>query len=199
MNARRRASVVALSLGLAFALALSLAPNAFADFDGTYEYTISDGQATITDCLSSETGALVIPSTLGGFPVAAIGDGALAHSNPSSVAIPEGVTTIGKRAFSRGGSELTAVGMPSSLTTIGPYAFAECSLLTNAAIPSGVTSIGEGAFTGCGITAVAIPPGTTYIYEDTFSRTKLASVTIPYGVSYIAARAFASVPSLASP
>lgn len=40
---------------------------------GYYTYTISEGEATITDCDTSISGDIVIPDTLGGYPVTIIG------------------------------------------------------------------------------------------------------------------------------
>ena len=47
----------------------------------TYEnltYSVSDGQAIITDCDTSATGALTIPETIAGYPVTSIGVSAFA-------------------------------------------------------------------------------------------------------------------------
>ena len=68
--------------------------------------------------------------------------------NGGTVVIPEGVTTIGDRAFS-GCTGLTEVVIPDSVTTIGYYAFWFCRSLTNVIIPNSVTTIGDYAFWGC--------------------------------------------------
>ena len=43
------------------------------NIDGDYTYTISNGEATITDVSTSIRGKVVIPSKLGGYPVTEIG------------------------------------------------------------------------------------------------------------------------------
>ncbi len=160
--------------------------------DGTYMYTIDNGQVTIVSYQGPpEPGALVIPSTLGGFPVATIGSGAFdsLRFRGTAVTIPEGVTSIGTRAFDArdvGDSNLTAVYMPSSLRTIGDNAFRRRGGLTDAAIPAGVTSIGSGAFSHCALTSVTVPPGITTVAAGAFSGNMLTSVTIPDGVTSIA-------------
>ena len=78
-----------------------------------------DGFAAITP---SPTGAVTIPSTLGGKPV----------------------TSIGISAFDRC-SGLTSVTIPSSVTSIGGSAFYGCSGLTSVMLPDGVKSIGADA------------------------------------------------------
>ena len=60
----------------------------------------------------------------------------------TSIKINEGVTCIGKYAFSEC-SNLTSVIIPNSVTSIGRYAFWDCSSLTTITIPSSVTNIGE--------------------------------------------------------
>ena len=80
-----------------------------------------------------------------------------------AVEIPDGVTSIGGRAFYYC-SSLTSVTIPDSVTSIGDYAFYYCRALTSVTIPDGVTSIGDGAFSGCSsLTSVAIPGSVTSI------------------------------------
>ena len=54
---------------------------------------------------------------------------------------PEGLTSIGKAAFS-GCTGLTSVTFPEGLTSIGEYAFSGCKGLTSVTFPEGLTSIG---------------------------------------------------------
>ena len=65
------------------------------------------------------------------------------------VAIPIGVTRIGRKAFADC-KNLTRVKISDSVTSIGPLAFYDCKRLKSILIPSSVTSIGEYAFYGCG-------------------------------------------------
>ena len=46
--------------------------------EGDYYYKVENGEAIITDCKISVSGAITIPETLGGYPVKAIGDSAFA-------------------------------------------------------------------------------------------------------------------------
>lgn len=61
------------------------------------------------------------------------------------VAIPEGVTEIGKSAF-YDCAGLTSVTIPEGVTVIGDYAFRGCTSLTSVTIPASVTEIAENAF-----------------------------------------------------
>lgn len=115
-----------------------------------YTYTVSDGKATITKADSSVVnGAVTVPSTLGSYPVVAIGDKAF-YSNKAltSVDIPEGVTSIGGAAFCFC-SNLSTLTLHEGLTTIGNQAFAYCGVLTSLDIPASVTTIETHAFYKC--------------------------------------------------
>ena len=63
--------------------------------------------------------------------------------------VPDGVTTIGSRAFAWATDAMTGVQLPNSVTTIDFRAFYECGGLTSFVIPSSVTSIGSYAFAYC--------------------------------------------------
>ena len=138
--------------------------------DGTdtykYEYTVNDGNATITKFLGPVGSAnpnfydIKIPSELGGHPVTGLGEYSFA-ANPydghqgtplcskiRSVTIPQSVTSIGDRAFD-GCSALTTLSLGEKIKTIGNCAFENCTSLTGVTIPQSVTSIGYYAFEGC--------------------------------------------------
>ena len=83
--------------------------------------------------------------------------------------IPDGVTTIGERAFAYC-ENLTSVTIPNSVTAIGDWAFSDCTGLTSITIPESVTSIGNYAFSSCyGLTEITIPESVTSIGSSAFS------------------------------
>ena len=90
------------------------------------------------------------------------------HTNAIDVIIPDGVTSIGDRAF-RHCESLEAITIPNSVTFIGNYAFAYCKSIESITIPNGVTSIGVSAFAGCfNLKTVTIPDGVTFIGDGAF-------------------------------
>lgn len=153
-------------------------------------YTISDGQAEVGRS-EGVTGAIIIPSMLGGSPVTSIGPSAFQQcSELTSVTIPEGVTSIGRTAFAQC-SELTSVTISSSVTKIGDGAFNGTPFYEN--LPDGFVIIGSVLYKWKGQcpSAVEIPSGVTRIGRLAFSDCgELTSVTISSSVTLIEASAF---------
>ena len=176
--------------------------------DYTYTYSVLNGQAEIGTGETGElseaavsprpTGGVVIPSSLGGYPVTGIGEYAFEScTDMTDVEIPESVVSIRAEAF--GGCEgLANVEIPRNVMYIDVTAFGFCYRFTvdlanavyssrnglllskdgrtlvrgvngDVEIPSSVTEIGDSAFDGCPL---------------------LESVTIPDGVLDIGAHAF---------
>jgi hypothetical protein len=151
---------------------------------------------TITDCDTSASGALNIPTIIEGMPVRFIGSKAfLQCSHLTSITISAGVTSIGNYAF-YGCSSLTNITIPEGVTSIGLTAFRYCSSLMSITIPEGVTSIGNYTFYGCSsLTNITIPEGVTSIGEFAFYNcTNLSSITFLGDAPTLGLDAFSGLP-----
>lgn len=116
-------------------LLLALQPAAHAQFD--YQ---TNGNAIVITKYTGPGGAVIVPETIGGLPV----------------------TAIGSFAFS-GNSSLTSITIATSITNIGVAAFSYCSQLSSVVIPAGVVSIGAGAFAECGsLAAIVVDQGNAF-------------------------------------
>ena len=98
-----------------------------------WTYAVLNGEASLGgETLAvpkSTTGVITIPSTLDGYPVTSIGDGAFTEcTRLAGVTIPHGVTRIGNDAFN-GCTSLASVVIPDSVRSIGDCAFEECNTL----------------------------------------------------------------------
>ena len=184
--------------------------------DYTYTYSVLNGQAEIGASNAwkraispSPTGHVTVPSSLGGFPVVGIGDYAFyglysAHYKLESVTIPNGVTRIGKRAFS-GCPNLTEVTIPASMAVVDDGAFSGCSNLKGVHISNLVNwcqitfvyssnplrQAHELYLNGERVTRLVIPEGVTSIGDDAFAGCSgLTEVTFPNSVTNIGNSSF---------
>ena len=182
----------------------------------TYTYSVLNGQAEIGASNAwkraispSPTGHVTVPSSLGGFPVVGIGDYAFyglysAHYKLESVTIPNGVTRIGKRAFS-GCPNLTDVTIPASMAVVDNGAFSGCSNLKGVHISNLVNwcqitfvyssnplrQAHELYLNGERVTRLAIPESVTAIGDDAFAGCSgLTEVAFPNSVTNIGNSSF---------
>jgi hypothetical protein len=136
---------------------------------GTYDiftYEIKDNQVTITGCAKNTTGKVVIPDTIEGCPVTAIGEKAFYQQGKiTEIILPDTVNTIGKSAFALC-EKLTTVNLPSGLTVINSGVFATCPKLTSLHIPSTVTNIDTYAFNVCdNLSSLTVESGNPVYYS----------------------------------
>lgn len=117
----------------------------------------------------------------------------------TEVVIPEGVTSIEKKAFYYC-SRLSSVNIPDSVTDIKNGAFSYCLGLTYVMIPDSVTNIEENAFFRCkNLISVRLPDRIASIERCVFYCCySLISVTIPDSVTNIKDCAFYGCKSLNS-
>ncbi len=100
-----------------------------AETDGYFTYTVSNGEATITDVDTAISGDVIIPSTLGGYPVTSLGDSAFSDCAAiTNITIPDSIKSIGTRAF-YGCTGITEITIPASVTDIGTQIFYKASNL----------------------------------------------------------------------
>ncbi len=105
--------------------------------------------------------------------------------------VPEGVTSIGEKAF-RFASNLKKVVLPDSVTVIENQAFSFCENLGEISLGSGVKKIENSAFLRCdSLKEITLPEGLEKIEGSAFGGCGgLSQIFIPRGVKEICAGAF---------
>lgn len=137
-----------------------------------YTYSVTEKEATIKDVNETVTGDVIIPSSLGGYPVVCIDSSAFEYNNKiTSVVIPDTVTKIGYNAF-YSCDELTTVVFGNNVAEILSDAFRFCSNLSEIKFPDSLVYIGSNAFGSCRrLYDIKIPVSVTYIGSDAFYNT----------------------------
>ena len=182
--------------------------------DGYYSYSVSNGEATITNVDTSISGDVVIPSTLGGYPVTSIKILAFMHRESlESITIPDSVTSIGTQAFIYCTS-LESITIGKGVTSIEDMAFAYCSSLKNITVDSANTAFSSdenGVLYNKDKTKIIQYPTadtrTSYVISDSVTGigfgafafcANLESITIGKGITNIEAAAFSGCTNLKS-
>ena len=196
---------ITLMLVVAIGIAVgSLADTEYANgYTWTYRIngdTAEIGSSSWAACAISPkpSGAVTIPSTLGGKIVTSIGSCAFYDcKNLSGVTIPAQVTKIGSSAFYRC-KALKGVTIPDGVSSIGGSAFYFCTALTEMTIPNGVTSIERSTFNDCsGLKSIKLPEKLESIGDSAFYRcTGLTTIAIPNRVRSIGNNAFSGCTGL---
>ena len=134
-------------------------------------------------------GRIVIPASIFGLPVTAIGKDAFTEIE---VKYAHNMSTGAETPYnSYVGKKITGVIIPNSVTSIGENAFRMNLVFDDMnviIIPNSVTSIGEFAFEGTGLTGVTIQNDRISLGLGAFCSNPLTSITIPDNLTLPRAR-----------
>lgn len=113
--------------------------------------------------------------------------------------LPEGLTSVGNRAFYEC-KNLTSLVIPNSVITVGNFAFTYCNAVRTLTLGSNLRSVGESAFSDLvKLVALRLPDSLQRIGMKAFYRCEsIATLTIPASVNRIDMMAFGYCKSLVS-
>lgn len=159
--------------------------------DDNFEYTVLDeNSVSLTSALDEDSLVnkdIIIPSEVQGKKVVQIGQSAFYACDLKSVTIPDTVTEIKDRAFSRC-TLLQDIKLPNSIKTLGKSTFSSCTSLKKIDLPDSITLIPESLFSSCfSLETIEIPEGVISIGNFAFATCKnLKEITIPKTLTEIA-------------
>lgn len=132
-----------------------------------FAYTADGGEVTITDYIGTSEHVL-IPDTIDGLPVTALGHRAFYEKTVTTVVVPDSVTEIGDLCFS-GDNYLLSLTLPDGLAELSYGALESCYSLMDFELPKGLKTIGAGALQAIFyLTHLTIPAGVTDIEQMNF-------------------------------
>ncbi|MBR2723887.1 MAG: leucine-rich repeat protein [Ruminococcus sp.] len=183
---RKILSAVLVAL-MVFSAIPTLSANAYSygQEDGFAYYVTDEGTAVFTAYRGEEI-HIVIPETLGGYPVTDIsGSGSMEWGeNVKSITLPSTVAEIHWGAF--WGLGIEEITLNEGLKKIGESAFAECEKLESIVLPDSLESIGNGAFELCSkLKSINIPEKVIVIPDSLFNSCDFESFEIPAHIRQI--------------
>lgn len=183
-----------------FALLLSLLLPAVAQ--AQFLFTTNNGAVTITGYTNSSA-TLIIPASLNGYPVTAIGPSAFMDNETiTTISLPNTVTNIGTNAFyecpyltgitvSTGNpvfSSINGVLCNQNQTVLLEYP--EDNSAGTYTIPATVTNIAEYAFQACNLGTVNLGTNVVSIGDNAFNGARVTTVNLTNGLVSIGNEAF---------
>ncbi len=186
-------------IGLIISLLLILSVFSFsvsADTENGIKYSVIGNQALIEAVDESVKDDVIIPDTLGGFPVVSILEYAFRETDIKSIKLPDSITYIGEGAF-MDCEKLEKINIPMGVKEIKKDTFSQCFSLKEIKLSGTVTLIGGNAFFSCTALEKINLSGVTTIEFSAFRNCKkLSGVTFSDSLEVIGEGAFFGCASL---
>ena len=151
--------------------------------------------------IETKSNTLIASSTKNIIPkgILHIGGYVFYNRDIEKIDLPEGLVTIGERAFSFC-IKMTSITIPNSVNTIGTSCFYGCTNLEQIELPENIKDIPEGALAGCEkLTRITVPVSTEKIGNNAFSGcSKLESISLPESLEIIEDHVFRNCASLSN-
>ena len=139
---------------------------------------------------------IIFQNRSGNTPVVEIADDSFSNSPTEEAILTEGISYIGRKAFS-GCNKLHQVVLPISIEEIGDFSFENCNSLKSVSLPTALKTIGDGAFKGTGLRTIAIPKSVFWVGEGLLAECdSLDHLTISENIERIPAKMFENCKNL---
>ncbi len=141
-----------------------------------YMYGNSDEEIVIAKYMGEDTD-VVVPETIDGYTVYAIGTEAFTDSAENS--------TVNLRWKNDNLKDIESVVLPDTVSYIYQSAFENCTKLSSIKLPEELYRISERAFYGTALTEINLPENLMSIDEYAFTKTQITELIIPENVEYL--------------
>lgn len=132
-----------------------------------FAYTADGGEVTITEYIG-ESEHVLIPDTIDGLPVTALGHRAFYEKTVTTVVVPDSVTEIGAACFS-GDNYLVSLKLPDGLKRLPPASLESCMRLYDFDLPQSLEKIYSSVFEfNYYLTHLTLPSSLTEIEQLNF-------------------------------
>ena len=128
----------------------------------TYEKSRRGKGLAVTGFRGDKNKTIIFQNRSGNTPVVEIADDSFSNSPTEEAILTEGISYIGRNAFS-GCNKLHQVVLPISIEEIGDFSFENCNSLKSVSLPTALKTIGDGAFKGTGLRTIAIPKSVFWV------------------------------------
>lgn len=152
--------------------------------NGDYIYFVDENEkVTIVKYTGTESGELIVPDMINGYPVSYIGEKAFEQCSAKCVILPNTLEEIGTEAFYY--AETTKIELPSNPVIIGYEAFM-CTKIETMHIPSNATFREGNPFRGCRNLKQIMVDSDNKQYEifegALVNKSSMELIVIPYGL-----------------
>ncbi|MFR2372395.1 MAG: leucine-rich repeat domain-containing protein, partial [Anaerobutyricum sp.] len=162
----------------------------------TYEKSRRGKGLAVTGFRGDKNKTIIFQNRSGNTPVVEIADDSFSSSPTEEAILTEGISYIGRKAFS-GCNKLHQVVLPISIEEIGDFSFENCNSLKSVSLPTALKTIGDGAFKGTGLRTIAIPKSVFWVGEGLLAECdSLDHLTISENIERIPAKMFENCKNL---
>lgn len=162
----------------------------------TYEKSRRGKGLAVTGFRGDKNKTIIFQNKSGNTPVVEIADDSFSNSPTEEAILTEGISYIGRKAFS-GCNKLHQVVLPISIEEIGDFSFENCNSLKSVSLPTALKTIGDGAFKGTGLRTIAIPKSVFWVGEGLLAECdSLDHLTISENIERIPAKMFENCKNL---
>ena len=151
--------------------------------DDVFGYVTKEGtDEALLSSLKSTHPTLLLPTSINGFRVVGIADGAfeeLSSDHVSRIIVPETIVEIGEDAFA--GCEGIAIELRGALQSVGERAFFGCDGLSAVSFAEGMTRVTCDAFAESGIRSLILPSTIKTIEEGAFQGCAALGTVVVHG------------------